>query len=287
MIYRKLNSNVIFSRAVKKELFKEGDDILYEIIQKYISNNRSGETLSSIGSVVHETSDPGATVQNEWEYFNSANRDASAHAFIDWNSIMQTIPWDEVAWGSGPTSNHRFWQIELCRPTVNDPSKFKEVWERGAWLFAYLFTQVANPRITTVINGNLMSHAEVSQKWNETTHTDPVQYFAEYGRTVDDFRNDVQAQINQMLGGNKLKAVVVIKGNEDIGSGQLLAEKLLIGLFKEENLNSNKDDTQAIEGAYLVGGGIKISSNIKTIKEFAGKDRFATAKLVSDFVTSF
>jgi N-acetylmuramoyl-L-alanine amidase CwlA len=37
----------------------------YEIIQKYISKNRSGQALTAIGMVVHDTDTKGATAQNE------------------------------------------------------------------------------------------------------------------------------------------------------------------------------------------------------------------------------
>lgn len=164
----------------------------YGIIQRFISQNRSYENLNSSGCVVHETADAGATAEKETEYFNEDYRGASAHAFVDWTMIVQNIPWDEVAWHAGPTTNSMFWGIELCRPRNHDPVKFNAVWKKGVWLFAYLFTKVANPQITEVTKLNLMSHAETSDTWNETDHRYPDAYFAEYGLNVDDFRNAVQ-----------------------------------------------------------------------------------------------
>ena len=78
-------------------------------------------------------------------------------------------------------------------------NKFQEMWKRGVWLYAYLFVKVAYPRILSVNPSNLMSHKEVSDAWKETDHQDPDSYFAEFGKTVDDFRADVQMLINQML----------------------------------------------------------------------------------------
>jgi peptidoglycan hydrolase-like protein with peptidoglycan-binding domain len=48
-----------------------------------------------------------------------------------------------------------------------------------------------------------MSHAEVSQKWGETNHSDPIAYFAKFGKTVDMFREEVQSEINSMLTGEE------------------------------------------------------------------------------------
>ncbi len=171
----------------------------YQINQKYIARNRSGQTLNPIGMVVHDTDTKGATDENEQAYFNNNNVQASAHAFIDWDSITETVPDSEVAWGSGPTSNHKFLQIELCVPATHDPTKFQEVWNRAVWYFAYKFINRLN--IKTVTKDNLMSHAEVSNKWGETDHQDPIAYFQEYGKTVDGFRSAVQNEINKGTGG--------------------------------------------------------------------------------------
>ena len=79
---------------------------------------------------------------------------------------------------------------------------------------------------------NLISHAEVSAKWHETNHTDPVSYFAEYGKSVDDFRADVQEAINNKLNGvdemSKITIIgegknikILVDGNEIDASGMI------------------------------------------------------------------
>ena len=167
---------------------------MYEIKQQFIKFNRSNETLISQGGVAHETANPGDSDEGETNYFNTGNRSASAHAFIDSDSITQNIPWDEVAWGAGPIANHKFWHIEMCH--TSDPVKFNEIWKRTVWLWAYLFTKQVNPPITKVNEQNLMSHAQVSDTWHETDHTDPVAYFASFGVTMQQFRVAVQKCID-------------------------------------------------------------------------------------------
>ena len=168
---------------------------------KLIQNNRSGSRLNPIGIVVHETATPGATAEREYQYFNSANRGASAHAFVDWEDVIQTIPYDEVAWHAGPTANSRYIGIELCRPSGHDPEKFGRVWNNAVSLFADLFRENG---FGTVTVDNLQSHAEVSSRWRESDHTDPVGYFAEYGKTVNEFRDAVQNELN---GGAEVAAI--------------------------------------------------------------------------------
>ncbi|MDP4174149.1 MAG: N-acetylmuramoyl-L-alanine amidase [Bacteroidota bacterium] len=169
----------------------------YEIIQRYISKNRSYLPLVARGTVVHETASPGDSDESEFNYFNAGagGRSASAHAFIDNDSITNTVPWNEQAWHAGPTANHNFIGIELCNTL--DPSKFQEIWNRAVWLFAYVHVNVI--KVTAITKETLMSHAEVSAKWGETNHTDPVAYFANHGKTVDMFRAEVQEAINIML----------------------------------------------------------------------------------------
>ena len=168
---------------------------------KLIQNNRSGSRLKPIGIVVHETATPGATAEREYQYFNSADRGASAHAFVDWEDVIQTIPYDEVAWHAGPTANSRYIGIELCRPSGHDPEKFGRVWNNAVSLFADLFREHGFGEVTV---DNLLSHAEVSSRWRESDHTDPVGYFAEYGKTVNDFRDAVQNELN---GGAQVAAI--------------------------------------------------------------------------------
>lgn len=169
----------------------------YTITQRFISVNRSGRTLKAIGTVVHETATPGASDEDEFRYFNSGagGRSVSVHAFVDYDSITQTVPWNEQAWHAGGTANRSYIGIELCN--YNDRSKFEEIWKRGVWLFAWLHVNVIKQ--TTINKQTLMSHAEVSQKWGETDHNDPIAYFAKFGKTVDMFRAEVQSEINRML----------------------------------------------------------------------------------------
>jgi len=192
--------------------------MLYEIIQRYIGKNRSGETLKSIGVVIHETASPNDSDESEWKYFNDSYRGASAHAFIDHDSITQCIPWSEISWHAGHTANRKFWGIEMCH--TNSLIRFNEIWKRSTWLTAYLFF---NSKILTVTKDNLMSHAEVSDKWKETDHQDPISYFIKFGKTVDDFRDGVQELINEM-GVPKMTEDVQLKSDIQILSSYTKAD---------------------------------------------------------------
>ena len=182
----------------------------YEITAKLIRFNRPKTALTPVGAVLHDTQYLYGedNAQREILYFDSANRDVSAHAFVDSENILQAIPWNEVAWHAAHTANSMFWGIELCY--TKDTQKFTEIWKRGVWLFAHLFVNVANPKILRVTESNLLSHAQVSDKWHECDHRDPLSYFKFHGKTIENFRVDVQGAIDEMLNASSLENSILI-----------------------------------------------------------------------------
>lgn len=169
----------------------------YPVIQQYIVNNRPGTPLEAIGQVVHATADPGATAQNIRDYFNNHYAaEASTHAVIDWDTIIEMIPEDEVAWHAGPTANSQFLSFEMCEPDTGDPDrsrKFQEVWKRAVWYCAQTCVKYG-----WNTGSNIFSHYGVSLMYKETNHTDPYGYFASYGKSWDQFLADVDAKIAQL-----------------------------------------------------------------------------------------
>jgi len=170
----------------------------YPVVQEYIDNNRPGTSLDPVGQVVHATADPGASATDIRNYFNNhPNAEASTHAVIDWNSIIELIPENEIAWHAGPTANHAFLSFEMCEPVTDDPdrcNKFQEVWNRAVWYCAKTCVKYG-----WKTNDNLFSHNGISEMYpNETNHTDPYGYFAAYGKTWDEFLADVDINISEL-----------------------------------------------------------------------------------------
>jgi N-acetylmuramoyl-L-alanine amidase len=254
----------------------------YSIVQKFIVHNRSHIVLKPRGIALHETATSGATAENEHKYFNGAERNASAHAFVDWNSIIQTIPWNEKAWHACEPANSMFIGIELCHAT--NQAQFDAVWNRAVWLFAYLFINVLH--INTITKNNLMSHAEISAKWHNTTHIDPVGYFKQYGKTVDMFRVAVQKEINNQIQPAKANTVkpkeveegmkiVIPFGVADIGSAQILASNIKAAVL-DWNLVGLEDDVIQVGGP----ADVQPKKPCKSFKVVTGASRKETAKNV-------
>lgn len=157
----------------------------YTILDRPIRYNHDGTKLVPQGVVIHSTATPEATDEDEIAYFDACNRDASAHYFIDYDSISRAIQEREVAWHAGPTANSRFIGIELCE--FRDQAKFLEVWKRGVWLTADICKRYGFGV------DKVFSHRETSRMYRETNHTDPDGYFASHGKTWAQFKADVQA----------------------------------------------------------------------------------------------
>ena len=68
----------------------------------HTSNYGSKRSLSDIKYIViHYTSNDGDTDEANCNYYNGANRKASAHYFVDDDSVSQSVPDDYVAWSVG------------------------------------------------------------------------------------------------------------------------------------------------------------------------------------------
>lgn len=208
--------------------------------------NRTRAFFVPVGMVVHETATPNATDEAEQSYFDKHNLRASVHGFVDYDSITQTLPWNERCMGAGPSANRRYIQIELCH---FDGARFVDVWKRGVWAFAWVFVNIL--KIHTINKQNLRSHKEVSEQWHETDHTDPYGFFTDNGRTVDDFRADVQKEINKMLGDGDLK----------IGTKELPDVKVKLNGVDQKNsvlIKVDGRDTTYIPATMLREAGISV-----------------------------
>lgn len=183
---------------------------------KYLSKNRSYESLIPRGIVIHETATPGATAENSFDYFNSGYRDASAHGFVDWNEYIQMIPYTEVAWHAGYTANHMYIGIELCHPETKNEVQFNAVWRNAVEVVSDILQSFS------ISYDDIVTHHSVSLKWRETDHTDPTGYFSEYGKTFQDFINDVK---KQMEGGLTMTQYEELKNNIESIQKELKALK--------------------------------------------------------------
>ncbi|ADY57364.1 N-acetylmuramoyl-L-alanine amidase family 2 [Syntrophobotulus glycolicus DSM 8271] len=247
----------------------------YTVKKMDISYNRSYKALSPQGFVIHSTDTPGATAQNEHDYFNSGNRQASAHYFVDWQEIIQTVPENEQAWHAGPAANSRYLSVEMCEPSDNSIEKFLQVWKRTVWLVAD-----ACVRYGWSAQNNIYSHRGISLMYKETNHTDPMQYLERFGETWDSLLEAIDRKITELIkqkGVAKMKNLIITNRGADERAAGYLADYLKAPVVLLDQLTD--DTVQGAENIYVVGGSDKPVSSAILI---SGSNRYETCRKVLD-----
>lgn len=163
--------------------------------------NRPGELFKPQGIVVHSTGNrrPGASAAMHRQYFGSAYRGASAHAFIDWDQALRIIPDGlgrdpaEKAWHAGSTANARYLGYELCE--TEDEGLFKASYARMVWAVGDAVVH-HNWRLSDVT-----SHRRISSTYpKETDHQDPDPYLQRWGKSWAVMLSDIADEISRRRG---------------------------------------------------------------------------------------
>lgn len=162
-------------------------------IKRYVQPSKSDPNYNTI------ISDIGFNrYSNDW---NNSSASKAVHAFIGKNDkgtvvTYQTLPFDICAWGVGrgkkgsynynPTAHIQF---EICEDNLSDESYFKSVYNEATELCAYLC------RMYGISPDTICSHKEAAQRGYASNHGDPEHWFSKYGKTMNDFRADVNKLI--------------------------------------------------------------------------------------------
>lgn len=137
--------------------------------------------------VIHETANPGASAYNHTLLWSRDDTYAVHYVMeLDGSVVYHTVPDWALCWHVGG-GNYATVGIELAHAT--NWEDFSAQWDQAvAWAGDYL-----NSRGWGI--DRLLSHNDCAWIWGGTDHTDPTGYFAEYGRSWDQFEQDVNAYI--------------------------------------------------------------------------------------------
>ena len=129
-------------------------------ISNYNYSSRNGNSIKYI--VLHYTGNKGDTAKNNVDYFAGGDRNASAHYFVDDNSIWQSVEENNSAWAVGDgkgaygITNQNSISIEMC---CNSSGEISEKTESNAIeLVKYLQSKY------NVSNDNVVRHYDASRK---------------------------------------------------------------------------------------------------------------------------
>ena len=135
---------------------------------------------------------------NDWTH---AARDACVHAFIgklaDGSiAACQTLPWNWRGWHAGPGSkgsaNNTHISFEICEDDLTDQAYFDKVYREAVELTAMLCKQYA---LDPLADGVVICHQEGYQRGVACNHSDVFNWFPKRGKSMDDFRADVAAEM--------------------------------------------------------------------------------------------
>ena len=171
----------------------------------YVSNYKQNRP---IGVVVHETANPGSTINGEVNFMFNNQHNAFVHAFTDSKQIIETAPTEYLAWGAGPKANPYYMHIELVQEKTFDGFA-RSVNNDAYWIARQLYSwglPVVSAEKTGT--GTVISHYSVSMFLGGTNHVDPIGYFAQWGYTMDEFIQLIEIKYNAIQSSDKQNAKI-------------------------------------------------------------------------------
>ncbi len=138
---------------------------------------------------------------NHW---NRAGLNVCVHGFIgklaDGSvAAVQTLPWDRRGWhagngSSGRSANDTHISFEICEDGLTDPDYFDRAYREAVELTAMLCKQYG---LDPLADGVVICHSEGYRRGIASNHGDVLHWFPRFGKSMDDFRADVAAELGR------------------------------------------------------------------------------------------
>ena len=170
---------------------------------------KAGKKITPKGIMVHSTAannpwlkryvGPNDGLLGENQYNNHWNKSRIAkcvHAFIgklDDGTIAtyQTLPWDHRGWHCAGSANDTHISFEICEDDTNGADYFKKVYQEAVELCAYLCKEYG------LTEKDIICHKEGYKMGVASNHSDVMHWFPKHGKSMDTFRADVKALLNE------------------------------------------------------------------------------------------
>lgn len=137
---------------------------------------------------------------NHW---NVPGLSVCVHAFIgklqDGSiATYQTLPWTHRGWHCGKgkkgSGNNGYISFEICEDGLSDAKYFAAVYQEAVELCAYLCKKFS------LDADAIICHSEGHEMGIASNHGDVMHWFPKHGKTMDDFRRDVQTELDCVAG---------------------------------------------------------------------------------------
>ena len=138
---------------------------------------------------------------NHW---NRAGLNVCVHGFIgrlaDGSvAAVQTLPWNRRGWhagdgSSGRSANDTHISFEICEDGLDDPAYFAQAYREAVELTALLCREYG---LDPLADGVVICHQEGCRRGIASNHGDVLHWFPRFGKSMDDFRADVAAELGR------------------------------------------------------------------------------------------
>lgn len=122
--------------------------------------------------IIHNTSTPNATAENENMYFHRewSNIGAFVHAFVDWSGdVYEHVDVGTQVWGAGNVNKYAWLQVEQC--VSSDPVLNRESAEKTAEYVALKIKESGIPFNDFLI----LSHGDATTIFGGSDHYDTIE----------------------------------------------------------------------------------------------------------------
>lgn len=168
-----------------------------------------GRTIRPLGVMIHSTGannpelrryvapNDGLLGEPSLRHWNQSGVGACVHAFIgklaDGSvATYQTLPWNMRGWHCGRSGNDTHISFEICEDGLEDGQYFQAVYREAVELTAYLCKEYG---LDPLADGVVICHAEGHKRGIASNHADVLHWFPKFGKTMDDFRADVDLEM--------------------------------------------------------------------------------------------
>lgn len=155
------------------------------------------------GGMLHSVGYPQPNAEPIMESWDKPGKEKAVHAFIEPDTIYQTLPWNFRGWHAGGSANNTHIGVEMCEPpTIRytggsswvdlDPAAteafVRKTYAKAVELFAFLCMELGWDPLA---DGVILSHAEGHKRGVASNHGDPEHIWRKFGLSMDGFRADV------------------------------------------------------------------------------------------------
>ncbi len=221
---------------------------------QYLEKNRCYTNKTAIKPgyiIVHSTGSAIGTVEKLFKSWNSVLSSKACHGMVDDLDGLLTLPLTYKGWHVGSKGNGSTIGFEICEPAniayadlahtkvntakYNPKDKailadFNKRYRNAVEMAAYMCKETGIP------SENVISHAEAYKNGLATNHADIGHWFPLFGKSMDDFRDDVKKALEPVETEKSVTvSVPVLKKGAKRAEVRTVQRLLLVMGYRDQN----------------------------------------------------